>query len=271
MIIKQTVDLSGPSPSSTQNYNLAQSQGCSYSGQYKCWTADVVGAFFKFRLSLQQAQDVELIFQLCSSLVGDKTDCPISITVNGSVVTSDFDPHIVNFYNMSLTISGSMLRAGDNDVVVRLSGGHTKVFLRSAGVVITQSMDFSIPAPTPTANYSLAQSQGCSFSSQYKCWTADVVGAFFKFKLTLDQPQDIQLLFQLCSSLVEGKTDCPVTLTVNGIVLVNNFDPHIVNFYGIGWTANAGILKAGANDVLLRLAGGHTKVFLRSAGIGIPV
>lgn len=133
----------------------------------------------------------------------------------------------------------------------------------------TQIIDFSTPKPNLTPNYSLSFYQDCSYSSTYKCWRISGVKGFFKFRLTLPKKQGVILSFSLCSAIVSGVSDCPITITVNGKKLVEKFDPHIGNFYHASWPVPERILKTGDNDIILTLDGGSTEVFMRSAGIDL--
>lgn len=78
-------------------------------------------------MKLPQQQGVNLIFQLCGSVVNGSTNCPIDITVNGHEIVKGFDPHIVSFYDMVLSVSADYLQAGDNEngfsIVDQLEGG----------------------------------------------------------------------------------------------------------------------------------------------------
>tara|TARA_R110002051_G_scaffold324773_2_gene423681 strand:+ start:69339 stop:70694 length:1356 start_codon:yes stop_codon:yes gene_type:complete len=130
--MKQTINFTTPDPAATANYSLPQYVGCGFNPPYTCWTIATVGGYFKFNLRLDQQQGVNLIFQLCSSLVNGTTNCPINITVNDTLLVSGFDPHITSFYDMVWSVPASMLRAGDNEIVMTLSGGFSQVFMRYA-------------------------------------------------------------------------------------------------------------------------------------------
>ena len=130
-----------------------------------------------------------------------------------------------------------------------------------------QTIDFTTPSPLATANYSLPLYKGCDYNSTYNCWSINYVGGYFKFNLSLPKKRGINLIFQLCSSTVGGVSNCPASITVNGHTLVNNFDPHIYNFYNRGWYVPDSMLNAGDNTIILQLVGGNTKVFMRYATV----
>ena len=131
----EKIDFSVPNPSATAHFSLPLYQGASYNGQYSSWWINYVGGFMRFKLNLPTLCGTALILRLCSSLVDGKSDCPITITVNGQTLVSGWDPHNGNFYNKSWYMPTTMLRQGDNEIVVTLSGGSTAVFLQAASIM----------------------------------------------------------------------------------------------------------------------------------------
>lgn len=138
-------------------------------------------------------------------------------------------------------------------------------------MTLKQTIDFTVPNPTATANYSLPLYQGCDYNQPYKCWSINYVGGFFKFNLKLPQKQGVNLIFQLCSSAVQGSTNCPIDITVNGHEIVKGFDPHIMTFYDMVWPISAEYLQAGDNEIRMTLSGGYSKVFMRYAIVDLNV
>lgn len=136
-------------------------------------------------------------------------------------------------------------------------------------MVQKQTIDFTVPNPSATANYSLPLYQGCDYNQMYTCWSINCVQGFFKFNLNLPKKQGVNLIFQLCSSTLNGTSNCPINITVNGQLLVSGFDPHIYNFYDMVWSVSADMLQAGNNEIILKLVGGSTKVFMRYAIVDI--
>lgn len=132
-----------------------------------------------------------------------------------------------------------------------------------------QSISFATPSPSQTSNYSLPLYQGCSYNPTYNCWEISEVNGFFKFNLSLSTKRGVNFIFQLCSSLVKGVSDCPIIITVNGSQLVSNWDPHNSSFYYMGWYAPASIMKAGDNEITVKLTGGNSKVFLKKATVAM--
>ena len=130
-----------------------------------------------------------------------------------------------------------------------------------------QTIDFTTPNPIATSNYSLPLYKGCDYNSTYNCWSINYVGGYFKFNLNLPSKRGVNLIFQLCSSTSGGVSNCPISITVNGHTLVNNFEPHIYNFYNRGWYVPDSMLNAGNNTIILQLVGGNTKVFMRYATV----
>lgn len=131
-----------------------------------------------------------------------------------------------------------------------------------------QIIDFSVPNPSQTANYSLPLYQGAGYRSDFSTWALLEVGGFMKFNLNVNAPDEngAVLTFEMCSSTVNGKSDCPTTITVNGTEIVSNYDPHIASFYWASWYVPASLLKQGPNEVIISLTGGSTQVFIKAAG-----
>jgi len=139
MTLKQTINFSVANPSATENFSLPLYNYCDYEPAYRCWSIGRVNGFFKFNLSLPQQQGINLVLQLCSSIYNGVMNCPISISVNGNLLVSAFDPHIDDFYDMVWSVPASMLNAGNNEIIVTLIGGTSKVFLRYAIVDLAAS------------------------------------------------------------------------------------------------------------------------------------
>lgn len=139
----------------------------------------------------------------------------------------------------------------------------------SAGAGIPlQTIAFNVSNPSATANYSLPLYQGAGFRSDFSTWAILQGGGFMKFNLQLPSQQGAVLIYELCSSTVDGRSNCPITITVNGSAIVSGFDPHNPNFYGVAWYVSASLLKAGANEIRVTLDGNATtQVFLRAAGV----
>ena len=126
-----------------------------------------------------------------------------------------------------------------------------------------QTIDFTTPNPGAKANFSLSESEGCSYNETYNCWSIDFVGGHFWFNLNLPRDRGVNLSFQLCSAAVDGVSNCPISLFVNRHTVVSNWDPHVSTFYDQAWYIPDSQLDPGDNEIILQLAGGTTKVFLR--------
>ncbi|HYI08122.1 MAG TPA: hypothetical protein VEK57_03540 [Thermoanaerobaculia bacterium] len=132
----QTIAFNVPHPSATANYSLPLYQGAGYRSDFSTWAILQSGGFMKFNLQLPSQQGAVLIYELCSSTTGGQSNCPITITVNGTAIVSGFDPHNPNFYGVAWYVSASLLQAGANTIVVTLdSSATTQVFMRAAGAV----------------------------------------------------------------------------------------------------------------------------------------
>lgn len=131
-----------------------------------------------------------------------------------------------------------------------------------------QIIDFSVPNPSQTADYSLPLYQGAGYRADFATWAILQVGGFMKFNLNVSALTEngVILTFEMASSTVDGKSDCPISITVNGTEIVSNYDPHISSFYWASWYVPADIINQGANEVIVSLTGGSTQVFIKAAG-----
>lgn len=131
-----------------------------------------------------------------------------------------------------------------------------------------QTIAFNVSNPSATANYSLPLYQGAGFRSDFSTWAILQSGGFMKFNLQLPSQQGAVLIYEFCSSTVNGQSNCPITITVNGQAIVSGFDPHNPNFYGVAWYVSASLLQAGANEIIVTLdQSASTQVFMRAAGV----
>lgn len=150
---------------------------------------------------------------------------------------------------------------------VKGTASATPAAVVAAGPTIPlQTIAFNVPNPSATANYSLPLYQGAGFRSDFSTWAILQSGGFMKFNLQLPSQQGAVLIYELCSSTTNGQSNCPITITVNGKAIVSGFDPHNDNFYGVSWYVSAGLLKAGANEIIVTLdSNATTQVFMRAA------
>ncbi len=114
--------------------------------------------------------------------------------------------------------------------------------------------------------------EGSRYRNDLRSWAIQNRGGFIEFRLDLDAPLAITLDFTLCSGLVNGKTDCPIAIVVNGERLVAGFDPHLVNWYDKNLVVRPELLVAGANTIRIELDDdASTCVFVRDVRVSATI
>lgn len=134
-----------------------------------------------------------------------------------------------------------------------------------------QTIDFTVQNPVNASNYSLYNYESCNFDSEYTCWATFGPGAFYEFYLDLPELQSVNITFELCSATINGQSDCPIDITVNGQPLVTGFDPHIYTFYTQTWTIPESMLNVGNNVIIFKQISGNTIVFMKYTSVDIQV
>ena len=134
-----------------------------------------------------------------------------------------------------------------------------------------QTIDFTVANPISASNYLLYKYENCNFEPEYACWATFGPGSLYEFYLELPELQSVNLTFQLCSAAINGQSDCPIDITVNGQPIVTGFDPHIYNFYDQTWTVPESMLNVGTNIIILQQISGTTEVFIKYASTDIQV
>lgn len=135
VLTKQTIDFSVPNPSATSQLSLPLYQGAGYRADYKTWSLLVNGGFMKFNLSIAEAEPVIFALSLAAALVGGKANCPISITVNSQSFISGYRDTNANFHEQLWTIPASMLKSGNNEIIVSLDmDASTQLFINAVTV-----------------------------------------------------------------------------------------------------------------------------------------
>ncbi len=126
-------------------------------------------------------------------------------------------------------------------------------------------LDLSVKNPIPASSFSMESWKGAAYDNDMKSWWINEIGGYIAFKLTLKTQQGINLILKLQSAVVPGKSDCPITITVNGVDMVENFDPHIYEFYNRSWYLTASHLNVGDNEIKVQLLNGTTGVYIQEA------
>ncbi|MCP4221491.1 MAG: hypothetical protein GY765_43105 [bacterium] len=126
------LDLSVAEPVPAPSFSMGANKGAVYDKDKKTWWINEIGGYIAFKLKLQTLHGINLILKLQSIAVSEKSDCPITISVNGANIVENFDPNIYTFYNQSFYLPLSYLQVGDNEIKVQLPDGTTGVYLQAA-------------------------------------------------------------------------------------------------------------------------------------------
>jgi hypothetical protein len=136
------------------------------------------------------------------------------------------------------------------------------------GVLPNQTIDFSVPNPKATAQFSMPLYQGAGFRSDFKTWSLLNNGGFMKFDLQIPQAIPVDLTLTLCASLVQGQANCPITITVNGQTFVRSYSDHDANFHKKTFVIPQELLHPGSNEVIVRLDyTATTQLFIQAATV----
>lgn len=267
---KQAIDFSVPNPLQTQQLSMPLYQGVGYRQDFKTWSLLQSGGFMKFNLNLAAAIPVDLNLVLCASLVNGQANCPCSITVNGKPFVQSYSDHDANFHPRSFVIPQDLLHPGDNQIVISLDmAATTQLFVQSVGVdqavLQPQTIDLTIPNPMCTAQLSMPLYQGAGYRQDFKTWSLLVNGGFMKFQLALADPIPTTLTLGLCAALVQGRANCPITITANGRPVVTGYADTDANFHPKTFQIQPEWLVAGNNEIKISLdANASTQIFINA-------
>jgi len=270
---RQTIDFSVPNPSATAQLSLPLYQGAGYRADFKTWSLLHNGGFMLFRLYVSEAIPVQLTLSAAASLVNGQSNCPITITVNGAVFVSSYSDHNPNFHPVSWVIPANLLRAGDNDIRITLDmSATTQLFINAVtvdqAVLSTQTIDFSVPNPSATAQLSLPLYQGAGYRSDFRTWSLLVNGGFMRFNLSLGQAVPVTFTLSLAASLVNGQANCPISITVNGSAFVSGYSDKNPNFHPQSWEIPQSLLTAGNNTIQVTLdQSATTQLFINAVTV----
>lgn len=128
-----------------------------------------------------------------------------------------------------------------------------------------QTINFSVPNPSATANLSLPLYQGAGFRADFKTWSLLQGGGFMKFNLSLPTAIPVSWTMSVCASLVNGQANCPISISVNGKAFVRSYSDHNPNFHLVSWMIPAGLLTKGNNEVIVTLDQSATTQFFINA------
>lgn len=270
---KQTVNLSVPDPKATPQLCLPLYQGAGYRPDFKTWALLRNGGFMLFRLYLSETIPVDLTLGVCAALVGGQANCPITITVNDQVFVKSYSDHNPNFHDVKWTIPASLLHAGNNDLRIALDmTASTQLFINAVtvdqAVLSMQTIDLSVPDPKATVQLSMPLYHGAGYRSDFKTWSILSSGGFMRFQLSLGQAIPVTFALSLAASLVGGKANCPISITVNGWSLVAGYNDTDPNFHKKVWTIPQDRLHMGDNTIQVTLdLPATTQVFINAVTV----
>lgn len=94
-----------------------------------------------------------------------------------------------------------------------------------------QGINFKVPNPVASQNLRIDAKESFIYAPQWTGWQFQGQHAYVNFGLTLPEVQAIRLSFVMCCMESGGRTNNPITMTVNGnYTLFTGFDPHRVTF-----------------------------------------
>lgn len=139
-------------------------------------------------------------------------------------------------------------------------------------VLPLQTIDFSVPNPSQTANLSLPLYQGAGYRAEYTTWSLLQNGGFMQFNLSLNSACRVSWGMNVCAAVSNGVTNNPISIHVNGFPFISGYSDHNVNFHPVVWTIPPSLLKAGNNTITVSLdASASTQFFIRSVTVSEAV
>jgi hypothetical protein len=132
---EQTIDFSIQGPKATAQLSMPLYQGAGYREDFHTWSLLVNGGFMKFNLNIPVPIPVTLTMGLCAALVNGVANCPFSIKVNDNFIVKGLRYNDCNFHPVAFKIEESLLKAGDNEIIISLDGdASTQLFIKAATV-----------------------------------------------------------------------------------------------------------------------------------------
>lgn len=130
-------------------------------------------------------------------------------------------------------------------------------------------IDLTQDKAVSTMDFEVRDRKGVRYRKEYECWAIVERNGWINFNLSWPECRSggANFVLRLCSATVQGVSDCPVEVSVNGNVIVSDFDPHIYNYYNRAWYIPERLLKPSENEVIFRLKEGRTQVFIQKAWI----
>ncbi|MGE5342881.1 MAG: papain-like cysteine protease family protein [Candidatus Omnitrophota bacterium] len=127
-----------------------------------------------------------------------------------------------------------------------------------------RTLDLSIPHPNVFPDFYLDASSNASYNSDQKSWWIHEIGGFIRFRIFLAEIRGFTINLRLRGFEVSGKSDSPITLSVNGQTIVETFEPETQTFSNRSWFVPSTFLKFGDNAIMVQLLDGTAAVFLQA-------
>ena len=130
----QTVNLAVNPPAQAAGLQVQSTGNAIFRSDVKSWSL-LSGKGITFDLKLPAKMPVVWKMNVVAAIVGGKSNCPLSITVNGKKVVKDYADTNVHFHPVQFEIDASALQAGNNTVTVALEDyATTQLFINAVTV-----------------------------------------------------------------------------------------------------------------------------------------
>jgi hypothetical protein len=126
-----------------------------------------------------------------------------------------------------------------------------------------ETIEFSGASPTASAHFALLNSANAVYSAGSNAWALNAPGGSVELKLTLPVLHGVAIILRLSGNA----SDSPVTVSVNGVNLVENFAPSTSGFANMSWYVPETLLTPGDNSIVVKVPGGTTPALLAAAYI----
>lgn len=114
-----------------------------------------------------------------------------------------------------------------------------------------EALDFSVAAPGATPHLALASAEQASFDATQGCWSVAATQGYVRCTLTLPDLGEptpagaklhgVAIGAQLSSATPVGT----VTVSVNGVAIMENYEPPVGSFAAVSWYVSDATLQAG--------------------------
>lgn len=136
-------------------------------------------------------------------------------------------------------------------------------------ILPNQTIDLSVSDPSATQNLSIPFYQGAGYMPGNHCWALLVNGGFIRLNLNLPEAIDVDLSMSVVAALVEGHANCPITITVNGEILVQGYRDTNPGWHKVSWVIDKTKVRPGDNEIQITLdQDASTQFWIQSISVG---